>query len=83
MFDSTQKAITAKPRGMGRPPIGKFTAVRLSDDMLARIDAFAPQGKRADFIREAVERELQLREKGADPIVEAVLQEIERRTKAP
>lgn len=44
---------------MGRPPIGKFTAVRLSDEMLARIDAIAGKGKRAAFIRTAIENELE------------------------
>lgn len=58
-----KKEITASAPRMGRPPIGKFTAVRLSDEMLARIDAHAAKGKRADFIREAVERELERREK--------------------
>jgi predicted DNA-binding protein len=48
---------------MGRPAIGKFTAVRLSAETLARIDAFAGPGKRAEFIRQAVERELARREK--------------------
>ena len=57
-----KKTITASRSRMGRPPIGKFTAVRLSDEMLARIDALAAKGKRADFIREAVERELERRE---------------------
>lgn len=47
---------------VGRPPIGKFTAVRLSAEMLARIDALAGPGKRAEFIRRAVEAELQRRE---------------------
>lgn len=46
---------------MGRPAIGKFTAVRLPPEMLARIDALVDQGKRAEFIREAVERELKRR----------------------
>lgn len=62
-----KKTITANAPRMGRPPIGKFTAVRLSDDMLARIDALAAKGKRADFIREAVERELERREKAERP----------------
>lgn len=62
-----KKTITASSPRMGRPPIGKFTAVRLSDDMLARIDALAAKGKRADFIREAVERELERREKAVRP----------------
>ena len=58
-----EKKITASPPRMGRPAIGKFTAVRLSPETLARIDALTEPGKRAEFIREAVERELQRREK--------------------
>ena len=52
----------SEPR-MGRPSLGvKYTAIRLSPEVLARIDAImgAP-GKRSDFIREAVER-LRMRE---------------------
>jgi len=48
---------------MGRPPIGKFTAVRLPPEMLERMDALVGPGKRAQFIREAVERELERRSK--------------------
>ena len=58
MLDLAQKKITATPPRMGRPPIGKFTAVRLSAEMLARIDALAGPRYRAAFIRDAVEREL-------------------------
>lgn len=58
-----QKKITDIPPRMGRPPIGKFTAVRLPDETLARIDALVAKGKRANFIREAVERELERRER--------------------
>lgn len=57
---------------MGRPPLGvKYTAIRLSPEVLARIDALAGVGKRSEFIRtavqekldrEAVERELARRE---------------------
>lgn len=57
------KKITASPARMGRPAIGKFTAVRLSPEMLERIDAFAGPGKRAEFIRAAVEAELARRER--------------------
>lgn len=38
--------------------IGKFTAVRLAPETLERIDAICGPGKRAAFIRDAVEREL-------------------------
>lgn len=64
MADSTAKTITDSQPRMGRPPIGKFTAVRLPPEMLARIDAITDQGQRAAFIREAVEAELERREKG-------------------
>lgn len=47
---------------MGRPSLGvKFTAVRLAPEILLRIDTLAGVGKRSEFIREAVERELQRR----------------------
>ncbi len=61
MTSLAKKAITASPSRMGRPSIGKFTAVRLPPEMLARIDALTEPGKRAEFIREAVERELKRR----------------------
>jgi hypothetical protein len=49
---------------MGRPPLGvKATAVRLSPDALARIDKLEGPHRRAAFIREAVETELERREK--------------------
>jgi len=47
---------------MGRPSIGKFTAVRLPPETLERIDALVAPGKRAEFIREAVDAELNRRE---------------------
>lgn len=47
---------------MGRPPMGvKYTAIRLSPETLVRIDAIVGPGKRSEFIREAVERELERR----------------------
>ena len=52
---------------MGRPPIGKFTAVRLSSETLARIDALVAPGKRADFIRGAVAQALDQREAAGSP----------------
>lgn len=49
---------------MGRPPMQvRPTVVRLTEDALERIDALAGPHKRAEFIREAVERELKRREK--------------------
>jgi hypothetical protein len=63
MASLAEKELSVSPPKMGRPPIGKFTAVRLSAEMLARIDAVTEPGKRADFIRQAVERELKRRER--------------------
>jgi hypothetical protein len=42
----------------------KPTLVRLAVGVLLRIDALCGPGKRAEFIREAVERELQRRSRG-------------------
>lgn len=52
---------------MGRPKINyEETPARLPKGLLARIGAVLADGeKRADFIREAVERELERREKAA------------------
>lgn len=51
---------------MGRPPMQvKPTVVRLTAEALERIDKLAGPNRRAEFIREAVERELKRREKGA------------------
>ena len=61
-MDLAEKEITDTRPRMGRPAIGKFTAVRLSADTLSRIDAFVAPGKRAEFIREAVEQALARRE---------------------
>jgi predicted DNA-binding protein len=63
MASLAENQITDRAARMGRPPIGKFTAVRLPPEMLERIDALAPAGRRAEFIREAVERELERRER--------------------
>jgi predicted DNA-binding protein len=52
---------------MGRPKLGvKPTLVRLPDGVAERIDALAGPNRRAEFIREAVERELIRREKAKD-----------------
>jgi hypothetical protein len=49
---------------MGRPPLGnKPTQVRLSEDLRGRIRALVGESGMAQFIREAVERELKRREK--------------------
>ena len=56
----------AKPKPMGRPPLNLTRVpVRLSPETLARIDALVSTYGRAAFIREAVERELERRGKGA------------------
>ncbi|MCI4590417.1 hypothetical protein MOK15_09955 [Sphingobium sp. BYY-5] len=49
---------------MGRPPLGmKPTTIRLSTDTIRRIEALVGNRRLALFIREAVENELQRREK--------------------
>lgn len=50
---------------MGRPPMNvKPTVVRLGEGVPERIDAvLEPKEKRADMIREAIERELKRRER--------------------
>lgn len=54
-----------RPR-MGRPPLNlKMTAVRLSEDAVARIVALVGKNRMAEFIREAVDRELKRREKSS------------------
>ena len=52
---------------MGRPPLNvKMTAVRLSEETRERIRALVGDNGMAQFIREAVERELRRREKQKD-----------------
>jgi hypothetical protein len=54
--DSLKKV---EERGPGRPEMGvKPTVVRLPAGVPERIDAVAGPNKRAEFIREAVEKEL-------------------------
>jgi hypothetical protein len=55
-------------RRMGRPPLSKKsvtkpTLVRLTEDVAARIDALAGPNKRAEFIRDAIDREIKRRER--------------------
>ena len=52
-------------KSMGRPPLGlKMTMVRLPERTLERIDILqGKRGRRSAFIRVAIERELQRREK--------------------
>ncbi|WP_426387506.1 hypothetical protein [Sphingobium sp. R-21] len=53
---------------MGRPPLGmKPTTIRLSTDMIHRIEALVGNRRLALFIREAVENELQRRENPRAP----------------
>lgn len=60
----TDKAVSATGARMGRPPLGNVpTQVRLSQAVMARIDALCGAGRRAEFIREAVEAELKRRER--------------------
>lgn len=55
----TNFPISDIPARMGRPPMNvKPILVRLPEDMPDRIDAIAGKNRRAEFIREAIEREL-------------------------
>lgn len=58
--------ISGTPARMGRPPLNvKPTVVRLSAEALERIEALVGKNRMAEFIREAVERELKRRERKA------------------
>lgn len=60
----TNNAIRLISRRMGRPPLGiKPTQVRLSDEVRERIRELVGEQGMAQFIREAIERELKRREK--------------------
>ena len=49
---------------MGRPPMQlKATVVRVPEEALERIEALVGKNRMAEFIREAVERELKRRER--------------------
>jgi len=52
-------------RGRGRPPLGNAVMVplRLPAEMVAAIDEAAGPGRRAAFVRAAIERELARRRK--------------------
>jgi len=65
MADSTQLVISHSPAPVGRPRInGEQTPARFADGTLARIDVVLGENeKRSDFIRLAVDRELERREK--------------------
>lgn len=67
----TQLPITDTPRPMGRPPLSKksetvLTGVRLTEAVRQRIIALVGPNQMAAFIREAVEAELDRREKDQD-----------------
>lgn len=63
----TDFSISDTPRRMGRPPLGnKPTLVRLPEEARERIRALVGESGTAQFIRDAVERELKRREKEAE-----------------
>ena len=62
----TDFPIPVTPGRMGRPPLNvKPTVVRLAEDARRRIVALVGENRMAAFIREAVEAELQRREKAS------------------
>lgn len=68
LSDLTNNQGTDSSARMGRPPMHvKETKVRLTDDQRRRIEAVAGPNRMAEFIREAVERELTRREKKPKP----------------
>jgi hypothetical protein len=63
-FPTSQRP--AKTSRMGRPPLNvKVTAVRLTVEMMARIEAVAGKHRMSQFLREAAEAELLRREAAA------------------
>lgn len=59
-------------RRMGRPPLSKKSVttpvlIRLTEDVVERIDTLAGPNKRGEFIREAIDKELARRLKGSPP----------------
>lgn len=63
------------PRRMGRPPLSresitKVTQVRLTADVMRRIDAIAGPNRMASFIRDAVMRALEEAESATEPMAE-------------
>jgi hypothetical protein len=63
-FPTSQRP--AKTSRMGRPPLNvKVTAVRLTVEMMARIEAVAGKHRMSQFLREAAEAELLRREASA------------------
>lgn len=59
MVSLNNKAIADSPSRMGRPPLGIIsTTVRLPKAILERIDALMGPNRRAQYIRQAVEKQL-------------------------
>lgn len=59
-----EKKLSATSAAVGRPSLGvKPTLVRLPEGMAERIDAIAGPNRRAEFIRQAVEKELKRQER--------------------
>lgn len=59
-----EKAVAVSHPRMGRPKLGVIaTTLRLPAALLERIDALMGPNRRAQFIRDAVERELERRER--------------------
>ena len=57
---------------MGRPPLSKKSVttpvlIRLTEDVVERIDVMAGPNRRGEFIREAIDRELTRRLKANPP----------------
>ena len=60
----TQFSISTNAKRMGRPPLNnKPILVRLPEEALGKIDELVGTYGRAQFIREAVEAEIERREK--------------------
>lgn len=60
----TELPISATSARMGRPPLNvKPMLVRLPEGVAEKIDELAGPNRRAEFIREAVEREIKRRER--------------------
>ena len=63
-FDLEIDALPDSDKSMGRPPLGmKPTTIRLPQEMIQRIETLVGNRQLAQFIREAVERELERRER--------------------
>lgn len=56
----------ARMKKAGRPVIGKPVLVHIPAETLERVDAISNKGSRSQFIRDAVQAELDRRDAGAD-----------------